>query len=114
MQARRACAPPRRSATGYRVRMLTRYGQSDEPTLDELRKGWQTSDPNTWVPRPACSLALGQRAPPPLQERGAGRQEARRHPSIAAPSPPQPLPAGLLWATMWAGPYAQAGSGGRL
>lgn len=26
--------------TGWRVRMLTRYGPSDTPTIEEIRKGW--------------------------------------------------------------------------
>lgn len=30
--------------TGYKVRVLSRYGPSDSPSIEEIRKGWQTDE----------------------------------------------------------------------
>lgn len=43
-------------ATGWRVRMLTRYGPTAEPTLEQLRDGWSVDDKTVVVfVDPSCA-----------------------------------------------------------
>lgn len=46
-------------ATGWRVRMLTRYGPTAEPTLEQLRDGWSVDDKTVVVfVDPSCEPCM--------------------------------------------------------
>ena len=52
---------PCRSQTGWRVRMLTRYGPSTEPSVEELRAGWNVDGRTVVVfVDPSCECACTQ------------------------------------------------------